>query len=658
MKVLLISPPHTNPVGPTLGIAVLSAHLREKFPNDEIAAMDLGLDAMEWLISQETIDIAKNKLASTIKSFEDKKSLIYEEQKKYTQVKSALSVLEAYGALVEDEIEKIKQFDLYKDDAVRNRANFIINNVLESIGHAWPITQLNAGDYRTDLSPFCLSDIETYVSNNTDSIYNCFFDEWIDNNNISNIDVIGLSISFAKQILPAFLLASKLKKSNHKLTVVIGGSMMAHLNIGAFKPLFKWCDYIIQREGEYPLERLLECIKMGNLVDEHTGVIYVDQKGKLVAPEQMPKVNLDMQPTPDFSGFRLKDYWVPSPNVPLQIGRSCYWGKCTFCCLNAAFAHKKSWTHVNKIVDDIEKMITLYSVKTIEFVDDAIHPFFAREMSKEIIRRKIEIKWFGYARFENEFDKELLSLMRTSGCVGLKFGLESASPRVLRLMNKGVDMSIASRVFKDAYDVGIIPQAAFFFGFPGEQLDDINITFDFLEKSVFDFGIVAYNGKFRLLNSMPLLKEASKYGIENIKKWNSAEELIDYYEVKTITTQVTNEDIKKIELAISKKIRFDLTRSVDMRRYWFAGYVNSASGFNESVVCESVFPLDEIKNMQDKRNGDFLPGQGIYADKSYISDGMHLKEISMKINELLPIIKSGESHRYVYNIKDRSYKKG
>lgn len=528
MKVLLVTPPHTNPVGPTLGIAVLASHLKRVFSPSlvQVKAMDLGLDAMEWLLSEIAVSKAEKRLERRICALEEKTVLVYEEQCSYLNAKGALLILKGMRRKAADAIKILKNEVSYRNALQRANANLIINKLLEAEGKAWPFTYLNAGDYRTERSPFSLDDIAAYVQNPEDSIYNDFFDEWIKSEELQSADILGISIAFAKQVLPAFLLARKVRDACPKIKLVIGGSMMAHLNQEMFGPLFQWCDFVIQREGEYPLENIVKKMLAGQQVCSEDGVLCINSEGKIEAAAPMPKVNLNKENVPDFSGFRLNDYFVPSANIPIQIGRSCYWGKCTFCCLNTAFVHKDSWTRAEKVADNLEILEKQYGVKTIEFVDDAILPAFAMRLSDLLIQRKSCLKWFGYARFDENFTEAVFEKMHKAGCVGLKFGLESASPDVLKMMNKGIDIKKAAEIFGMARKAGILPQVAFFLGFPGETRDDILKTLDFLEQTVIPNGIIAYNGVFRLLKSMPLLQEPQAYGIQKVEKWNTDEELI------------------------------------------------------------------------------------------------------------------------------------
>ena len=138
--------------------------------------------------------------------------------------------------------------------------------------------------------------------------------------------------------------------------------------------------------------------------------------------------------------------------------------------------------------------------------------------------------------------------MRKAGCVGLIFGLESASPRVLELMNKGIDLHQVQRIVKEAAEVGLHCQVAFFVGFPTETAFDRELTLDFLRKNVIPFGgVLAFNGWFRILKDMPIIRDKRFCG--KITKWNTSEDLIDYY----VIDSTTFEDMQQLENMINKK---------------------------------------------------------------------------------------------------------
>ena len=624
MRVVLINPPHSNPTGPTLGLAVLSSFIKVNFQDISTEIIDLSIQSFYFLLSTEQLLFHKKLLDEQIEYLESQNSLTYQELLLLQRKHLAKSRIVAYGKEVKKSIETLRNPQNYSNSKDRERAIMVINSLLESIGDAYPGNiNLSAGDYRSRFSPFSILDIVEYV-NKKENPYFIFFKEWLDQFNMQNVSLVGISISFAKQMLPAFQLAKMIKKKYPSIFIQIGGSMMAHLKTAEFAPLFMYCDAIVQKEGELPLSNILNKIRTGRKLDSNDGAIFLNEANKLSFPAQLQCIDVAQEKTPDFSTIPFKDYLVPFPVVPLQIGRACYWGKCSFCCLNAAFSHKQLWRTAKQIVDYIKEIVENFHINTFEFVDDAIPPKLAEELSDLILSNGLVIRWFSYARFDNGFSKRLLNKMSMAGCVGLKFGLESASPKILALMNKGIDLKHVQRIIKDASDVGLNYQVAFFVGFPTETNFDRKMTIDFLKENVIpNGGVLAFNGWFRILKDMPIIKKEEFYN--KITKWNTSEELIDYY----VFDKTNFEDMKQFELLLKNKlfknIIVDYVRSVDRRRYWFNGLCSIKDyvwGKESTMKVSSHYDLQSLIEYRDKRFDDFRPGKGIYATKSYISSNL------------------------------------
>lgn len=657
-KILLIIPPHTNPVGPTLGIAVLASFIKKKCPGFVVDSRDLGVESIYYLLSEKNINKIYNKICKCIELYEAEEYINYSKQKHLKHLLKAKAVIEEYESYIEDSIEVLKSEELFADHQRRENAVYIVNAVLNAVGSVYKNTMIHCGDYRTEFSPFSLDDIERYVKKEN-NLYTDFFNDWMKTTKLEEYSFIGFSVSFAKQILPTLWLAKRIKEKYSKIVVQIGGSMMAHMNEDFFGELFDYCDCIVQREGEYPLYNLLKVLDKKERWSDEIGIIYRADNG-VVFPKTMPKVNLDDTDIPDFSGIDLEKYLVPRPVIPYQIGRSCYWGKCSFCCLNTAFVHKNCFHSATKVVDDLVKISERYRVNAIEFVDDAIPPQYAKIISEQLIERQVAINWFGYARFDENFNIDVFEMMQKAGCVGIKFGLESASNRILKKMNKGIDIIVARRLFSEASKAGIIPQAAFFLGFPSEDESDIQRTIQFIKESVVDKGIIAYNGEFRLLKSMPLINSPEEYGISSIDKWNNNEELMDYFVVTLDYDVKMPEIIHRCETEIASVVKKDLVRSVDLRRYWFGGYTDmeiqeNVSGEINKHIFYSNFQLDKIQDYQDKKRSDFMPGKGIYSKKSYIADGLHCKEVERTLNR--HYLLKNEEKLNAYRLKGNSFMK-
>ena len=68
--------------------------------------------------------------------------------------------------------------------------------------------------------------------------------------------------------------------------------------------------------------------------------------------------------------------------------------------------------------------------------------------------------------------------MAKSGCIAISGGLEVASPRILKLINKGITIETASESMKNFTEAGIMTHAYLMYGFPTETAQE---TIDSLE---------------------------------------------------------------------------------------------------------------------------------------------------------------------------------
>ena len=109
-----------------------------------------------------------------------------------------------------------------------------------------------------------------------------------------------------------------------------------------------------------------------------------------------------------------------------------------------------------------------------------------KEICHGIIDRKLKVQWRANCRFDylSTYDKEFLGLLERAGCVELDFGGESGSPRLQELICKDVtaDQMLQSVANLKAWAPTIEPYVSWMSGLPGETDEDLNQTFDLMDK--------------------------------------------------------------------------------------------------------------------------------------------------------------------------------
>jgi hypothetical protein len=111
-----------------------------------------------------------------------------------------------------------------------------------------------------------------------------------------------------------------------------------------------------------------------------------------------------------------------------------------------------------------------------------------KALAVELLRRKISISWWANVRFENAFTEDLCRLLAASGCIAVTGGLEAASDRLLKLMNKGVTIHQAAHACRNFSQAGIMVHAYLMYGFPTqtaqETIDALEIVRQFFQEGL------------------------------------------------------------------------------------------------------------------------------------------------------------------------------
>lgn len=205
---------------------------------------------------------------------------------------------------------------------------------------------------------------------------------------------------------------------------------------------------------------------------------------------------------PDFSDLPLDKYlslsemtnpmhrlWSMGRWNKMVMAQGCYWHRCTFCDTTLPYIGDYHALKVATVVDHMERVVAQTGCTGFHFVDEALPPMLLGEVAREILRRGLTVSFWGNIRFERAYSAELCELLAKAGMVAVSGGLEVASDRLLKLMDKGVTIRQTVEACRHLRDAGIMVHTYLMYGFPTETLQE---TVDALEtvRSMFDEGIV------------------------------------------------------------------------------------------------------------------------------------------------------------------------
>ena len=92
-----------------------------------------------------------------------------------------------------------------------------------------------------------------------------------------------------------------------------------------------------------------------------------------------------------------------------------------------------------------------------------------------IEKAKLDITYKVFARVDL-VNEESMKAMAGSGCVEIRFGIESGSDKILKLTKKGFDSHKALKVISQAKKIFRSVDAFYIWGFPFETLEDFNTS--------------------------------------------------------------------------------------------------------------------------------------------------------------------------------------
>lgn len=344
--------------------------------------------------------------------------------------------------------------------------------------------------------------------------------------------VVLLSVPFPGSVYAAFRIAQTIKAANPAIVTVLGGGFVnTELRELTEPRVFDHFDFITLDDGERPLLALLEHLAgqrgKSRLVrtylregDANSGVVrYIN-----LAEPDIPFAEVG---TPTWDGLPLDGYlsildmlnpmhrlWSDGRWNKLTVAHGCYWKKCSFCDVSLDYIGRYDAVGAGLLVDRIEAVVTETGQTGFHFVDEAAPPKMLKAMAEELARRGRSISWWGNIRFEKSFTPELCRQLADSGCIAISGGLEVASDRLLKLMQKGVSVDQVARVTKGFSDAGILVHAYLMYGFPTQTVQD---TVDALEyvRQLFDAGCIqsGFFHRFVCTVHSPVGQKPEDYGV-------------------------------------------------------------------------------------------------------------------------------------------------
>ncbi|MFC1666957.1 B12-binding domain-containing radical SAM protein [Candidatus Omnitrophota bacterium] len=336
--------------------------------------------------------------------------------------------------------------------------------------------------------------------------------------NIENNSNLAFALAYAKFI----------KKRYNSINILGGQGPWSSLLMKKYN--CKDIDFVIQGDGEYPLFHLLDFVINNKRLDNIKDLSMAEGCRHIIYSRPCEIIK------PDFSGLPLERYRsrvevLDYPEdiesimkqfqergvfiLPYRFMRGCPF-ECIFC-----ISSTQKLSHAlppEKVVQHLKSLQEEYNPTGFFFLNDTINisKEYINRFCDEIIANKLKILWSDCARIDN-LDKDTLFKMRQAGCIRLIFGMETASSRLLKYINKKINLKNMENVLRWTDEVGIWTGVEVICGFPHEKQEDIDATIFFLNANK-EYINRIYLNCFDLRQNSILYNSPQKYGLERIFK--------------------------------------------------------------------------------------------------------------------------------------------
>jgi hypothetical protein len=526
MRTLLLFPPPTDPAHPPLGIAALAGYLSAH--GEDVLMMDLNIRAYSELLTAGFLSRCATRLRRRMDGFRRRRRIAARDLSAYRAV--AENVLSADWLIerIDGARQRLREPATYASRQAYAETTAIIRRAMQFVSAAHHPASWSIGGFVMSRYAMRSADVVAATDDRSENLFIPLFEAALPEIVALQPRVIGISLNYRMQMIPAMTLASMIRKALPEAFIVVGGGLVCFFedDWNVLAPFCELVDAWIPFEGEKPLLDLIQALSAGRDLDGVAGLMRF-RGGRVVYRSPAAPLPLAELPPPLFDGLPLHEYLAPEPIVPLLTSRGCYWGRCTFCAHGHLYRAQFRSASATTVLDTMKGLSRNSGVMTFYFVDEATPPRVALDLASSIESEGLPFRWFTEARFERYFDAERLKRIAAGGCRMLMFGLESAVPRVLDLMEKGITPALAAQILRDCRAAGIRTYVMFFSGFPTETHEEADRTVQFIERHRQDITQVC-GGQFVLEPQSPAYRDRERFSItrvypypdEDLKTWS------------------------------------------------------------------------------------------------------------------------------------------
>jgi anaerobic magnesium-protoporphyrin IX monomethyl ester cyclase len=337
---------------------------------------------------------------------------------------------------------------------------------------------INAEFYNIDYFRYSHKEIEEYFKN-------------------QKFDVVGISAVVSTAYSYTKYLTKLIRRVSPETLIVIGGNLAASSEI-----LLTKCevDFCVVGDGEFIIRNLMPVLKEKPLdydkLRDIKGIAFLDENNNFCFTGFGERPSAEEVEFPDYNILKKDgsiDHFVHTVDEETFYGKGtktntrmatvitakgCV-ARCTFC---HRFEKGFRALPVKKLTEHLQYLMSNHNVGFIVVGDENFgsDQKVAWEIAK--IFGELGLKWAAAGVRTRTVSKETLQHWKNNGCQAVQYGIESGSPKMLKVMEKNLKLEENINALKWTGEVGLSTTIQLVLGMPGEDDDTIFETLDFLKE--------------------------------------------------------------------------------------------------------------------------------------------------------------------------------
>lgn len=359
---------------------------------------------------------------------------------------------------------------------------------------------------------------------------------------------LGISVVTGPMIRETVDVARAVKAWNPNFPVILGGwhpSLLPGQTLTA-----PYVDIIVRAQGEESMLQIAERLRDDAPLDDVLGIGF-KQDGKLFLTPERPLKQIQQMPA---KAYQLADFdayeRICGRRWAMYVSSLACPFNCNYCTNAGVYGRKWNALPVEQVVEDTIELTRRYRLELIWMADDnfLVDLDRALQIADGLVRRNSTFKWSIQAttNLTARLSVEELTLLRRSGLHQICQGIETASPTVMKLMNK--DFQVLEDIYESTarcVEAGVIPSFNIIFGYPGEGWKERRETVNFMMDICKKFpGAEFWTNIFTPYPGSPVFHQAQQLGIELPK---SLEGWVDYFPRYTVLPWLKGKDHQRVQ---------------------------------------------------------------------------------------------------------------